>query len=67
MKSMIHIGVDAEQTKKALPDITKSILQILGSGAGDNVKTKALEVLSGTFKVENVAITNCTLTAKDDK
>jgi len=30
-------------------------------------KCSHCKVLSGTFKVENVAITNCTLTDKDDK
>jgi len=69
MKSMIHIGADTEQTKRVLPDITKAMLQILASGAGDNVKLKALEMLSGTFEVKNVSVMNCNLTAsgKEDK
>jgi len=67
MKSLIHIGADVEQVRKVLPDITKAILQILDSGAADNVKIKALEMLSGTFEVKNASINNCTLTASDKK
>ena len=58
MKSMIHVGADVE-TRKVLPDITKAILQILASGAGDEVKKKALEMLSKVFEVNNTSIMNC--------
>ncbi len=55
----IHIGADVEQSKKVLPDVTRAILQIMNSPAGDEVKKKALEMLSGTFEVKNCFVTNC--------
>ncbi len=62
MKSMIHIGADVEQTRKVLPDLTDSILKILATSAGDDVKEKALEILSGSFEVKNVSISNSNFT-----
>jgi len=56
MDSMIHIGTDV---KKTLPDLTKSILQILGTNAGDDVKKTALNVLVQAFEVKNTTISNC--------
>lgn len=67
MKSMIHIGADAESVKKTLPDITKALLQILSSGAGDEVKKKAIEALSLTFQVQNISINGCNLNANEKK
>ena len=55
----IHVGANVEQTKKVLPDLTKAMLQIMNSPAGDEVKKKALDMLSGTFEVKNCVITNC--------
>ena len=40
MEKRTDIGADVEQIKKVLSDITKSILQILGTSAGDEVKKK---------------------------
>jgi hypothetical protein len=60
LKSLLHIGADVDQQKKVLPEITRSILQILNTSAGDVVKCKALEVLSGTFEVKNVTVHSCT-------
>jgi len=60
----IHIGADVDQTKKVLPDLTKAILQIINSPGGDDVKKKALEMLSGTFEVKNCFITSCNFEVK---
>ncbi len=65
MKSMLHIGADVEQTKKVLPELTASMLKILASSAGDSVKIKALEMLSGTFEVKNIDLTGCNFTSKE--
>ena len=64
MKSLIHIGADVEQQKAVLPEITKSILSILATSAGDDVKCEALKTLSGAFEVKNVTVNGCTLTNK---
>ncbi len=63
----IHIGADANQTKAVLPEITKSILQILTTPAGDEVKKAALGMLSGTFEVKNCTIQNCNFEMNDKK
>ena len=57
MKSLLHIGADVEKT---LPNVTKSIIQILETSGGDMVKCRALEVLGAMFKVENVTVQYCT-------
>ena len=67
MKSMIHVGADVEQVKKVLPELTSSILKILASGAGDNVKMKALDMLSGAYEVKNCSISNCSLSNVEAK
>jgi hypothetical protein len=59
MKSMLHIGADAEKLKAALPEITKSIIAIIGSPAGDDVKKAAISALSGAFTVQNINISGC--------
>ncbi len=64
MKSLIHIGADVEKLGRSLPEITKSILQILNVSAGDDVKIKALDSLSAIYQVNNTTVTNCTLTGK---
>lgn len=63
MKSMLHIGADAEKLKAALPEITKSIMSIIGSAAGDEVKKAAISALSGAFTVQNVSVMNCDFSA----
>lgn len=57
---MLHVGADASKLKAALPDITKSLLQILASPAGDDVKRAAISALSSAFEVHNVSVTGCT-------
>jgi hypothetical protein len=66
MKTMIHVGNDVEKIKEALPTITKSIIEILNSSAGDDVKKKALEIVSLNVEVKNVTVSNCNFTVKDD-
>lgn len=59
MKSSLHIGADAEQTAKTLPEITKALLSILNTPAGDAVKQSAISALTSAFKVEGVSVNNC--------
>ena len=63
----VYVGVDPDKVKKALPDITKSILQILSSPAGDEVKKKALEELSKTFSIDHTTLNNCNITTSEKK
>jgi len=63
----VYVGVDPDKVKKALPDITKSMLQILSSPAGDEVKKKALEELSKSFSVNNSLLNNCNITTSEKK
>ena len=65
MKSLLHIGADVDGVEKTLPKITDSVLKILGTSAGDDVKIKALDILQGTFKVENVNVINSIFNNKD--
>ena len=60
--SVIHVGADVEQCNKVLPTLTESILKILNTAAGDEVKKKALDMLTGAYEVKNVTIQNCTFT-----
>lgn len=59
MDSMLHIGADVSKIKAALPEMTKAILAILATTAGDEVKKHALASLSSAYKVENVSVMNC--------
>lgn len=63
-KSAIHIGADVDQTKAVLPELTKSIVQIITTQAGDDVKKKALEILSGSFEVKNCSVSACNFEVK---
>lgn len=63
----VHIGAIAEETNKALPEITKTIMQIINSSAGDNVKNKALDIIRGTFEVRNVNLSGCNIEMGMDK
>ena len=66
MKSLMHIGADVDQTKKVLPQLTISILKIINTSAGDDVKKKALEMLSGTFEVKQCVVQNCSFVGNTD-
>ena len=64
MESMIKVGPDAAKIATALPAMTKAIMAILNSGAGDDVKKSALEALRTAYRIENVTISGCTFTGK---
>ena len=59
MKNMMHIGNDVEKIKEALPEITKALMEILNSSAGDEVKKKAMDIIGMNVEIKNVTITNC--------
>lgn len=59
MKTAIHIGPDGAKLKAALPEITKAILAVLNSPAGDDVKKAAISALQSSFTVQNTSIMNC--------
>jgi phage baseplate assembly protein W len=56
---MIQIGSDPAKLKAAMPDITKAILAILNTTAGDEVKKAALSALAQQFTVQNVSLSDC--------
>jgi hypothetical protein len=57
LHSMLQVGGSA--TAETVAVLTDSILQILATNAGDEVKKYAITALSTAFKVENVNISNC--------
>lgn len=65
MKSMIHVGPDSEETKETISSFAKHIapfiLRILNSPAGDDVKKKALDILTSPAAPQNITISNCSL------
>lgn len=61
---LLQIGSDPAKLKAALPEITKAIIAILNTNAGDEVKRAALTALSQQFTVQNVSLTSCTFEAK---
>lgn len=65
MKSAIHIGTDAEKLSKALPDITKNIINILNTTAGDDVKKCAIEALTKAFSVNNINLSDVHIENKE--
>jgi hypothetical protein len=62
MKSLLHVGADAEKSSAALPAITSALVTILSTPAGDDVKKAAIHALSRAFSVEDVSIMNCNFT-----
>lgn len=58
LKSVIHVGADVGELKAALPEVTKSVMAVIGSAAGDDVKKAALAALEKTFAVQNVTLTD---------
>lgn len=65
MKSLVHIGADVEQVKKVLPNLTIAIMKILNSSAGDDVKKKALDSLTGAYEVKNNHLENCSFISNE--
>ena len=55
----IHVGTTMKKSQADL--LTKSILKILDSNAGDVVKQKALETLTTVFEVKNVTVSGCNI------
>jgi hypothetical protein len=64
MKNLLHIGADAEKVKGRLPEITKALLALMATSAGDDVKKAAIDALTKAYAVENVSVNNCTFTGK---
>jgi 6-phosphogluconate dehydrogenase (decarboxylating) len=64
MKTGIHVGTKAKDVRKSLPAITKAIMEVLQSSAGDTVKVKALDVIKDNFGVGQVSISNCNIKEK---
>lgn len=67
MKSLLHIGHDAEKIKEALPAITKSIMEVLNSSAGDDVKKKALDIIGLNTEVKDVNVSGCVFTSNENQ
>lgn len=62
IKSLLHVGVDAESLAKSLPDIAEAMIRLMASPAGDEVKKAAIQALSRSFSVDNVQINGCNFT-----
>ena len=62
---MLHIGADVGKMKAALPEITKALVAILNTSAGDSVKVAAIGALSKAFSVEHVTISDCSFTSAE--
>jgi len=48
------LNVGASATEKTLPALTASLVKILASPGGDEVKKAAIAALSASFTVQNV-------------
>ncbi len=62
LKTLIHVGADAENAK-SLPALTSALLKILESSAGDEVKKAAIVALKAAFPTGDVTMNNCSLSA----
>jgi hypothetical protein len=67
MKSLLHIGHDAEKIKEAIPTINKAILEILNCSAGDEVKKKALDIIGMNVEVKNISVSGCSFTCREEE
>lgn len=61
---LLHIGHDVSKLKATLPDVTRAIIAILNTSAGDEVKKAALGALSQQFTIQNVSISSCNFQGK---
>lgn len=64
MKAGIFVGLDKDAIKATLPALTDSILKVMNTAAGDEVKKTAITALAGSVEVKNVSISNCQISGK---
>ena len=56
LKSLLHVGPDCVDAKKQLPELTKAIVAVLNTAAGDAVKQEAIRALGNMFSVNNTVL-----------